>query len=156
MITQQISPYKEKVSWSSNYFEGASWQNGRWQSRPTNVLALPTPRVTDQPINKLHAMTKIEYALWLKTLPFKVGDLVVSKFQRKPYYVRSVHRVLAIDEIHHFIDWGGEAVGPMCLNLQPCKIIGGSPIKGGGKMYIKVEGDDIPEEWRVQLETESK
>lgn len=93
-----------------------------------------------------NGMSKLQYALFLKQLSIKVGDLVTSVFSRKPYHAHGVYRVESIDEIHRFVEWGPSTVGPICLNLRSCRE-GATPHKGGALMYQIVGGFDIPGEW---------
>ena len=91
-------------------------------------------------------MGKLEYALFLKTLPIKVGDLVTTQYQKAPFYPGTVYKVHSIDEIHKFVEFCHPTIGPKCLNLQR---VDGTvvPWKGGARLYHKIEDADIPQEW---------
>ena len=101
-----------------------------------------------------HNMGKLEYAMFLKTLETKVGDLVISKYQMSPPRMAEiVHRVVSIDEVHRFVEFGGPGIGPKCFNLQSVK--GGNiEWKGGAILYRKLDPKHYPPEWIEILEKE--
>lgn len=90
-------------------------------------------------------MGKLEYALYLKNLPYGVGDWVVSKHIRPPLLLREVYKVVMIDEIHRFISFGHPDIGPLCLTVENAwgQLVEG---KRGGTFYRLVEPHELPNE----------
>ncbi len=153
MITHHINKHAAPVH-----------QHGQWPSyyrprlqhydRPSPPVLLPYQHRAASP----NAMSKLEYAIYLRDLPVKVGDLVTTKFTQKPYHARGVFRIQSIDELHHYVTWGAPEIGPMCLNLQGITQDGVSFIthKGGGNFYHKIADDDIPLLWKEYLELKAR
>lgn len=94
-------------------------------------------------------MGKLEYALYIKNLGYKKGDLIVKKHAMPPYLHNEVYKVYDIMELHRFVQWGGEGIGPRCLVLQD---IQGYIVPGyaGADMFKKVEYSNCPEGWKKQ------
>jgi hypothetical protein len=88
-------------------------------------------------------MGKLEYAMFLRNLPYKVGDWVVSRHVNTPLLKREVFKVVAIDEIHRFVTFGHPTVGPMCLTLAS---MWGDVLTGrhGANVYRKVDDHELP------------
>jgi len=92
-------------------------------------------------------MSKLEYAMYVQSLPFRPGDLLVAKTAHPPYNYQDVYKLQSIDEIHRFVKFCMPAVGPLCLELE---YFSGQArgSRGGGNCYKKVEQWDIPREWK--------
>jgi hypothetical protein len=104
MITQEILKYKKRFG----YWGGNHYHNDRPHMTPTQIRG---PR----------EYSKLEYAEFLKTIPFKVGDLVCSNFTGPadlPSW--SVYRVAYIEELHHNVkNWPYTAESqPECVTLE--------------------------------------
>ena len=104
-----------------------------------------------------NTMGKLEYALFLRTMPIQKGDLVVSCFNKnkRPYRVADIYQVIDIDELHRFVVWASPDVGPLCLNLRGCNSTHHT-FKGGAAMYVKIEEKDYPIAWKEKLFDERK
>lgn len=134
MITQEIVRYKAKHTPYS-------------YTTPTHV---PQQYPVPYRGNPEWQMGKMAYALYLQTLPYKVGDLVVPYHCVKPYADYLVCRVRGIDEIHRFVVFAAPAVGPLCLELEE---LNGRvrPNRAGAAVYKRVDPADYPDTWKERL-----
>ena len=136
MITQEITKHKSlEPDYSSVQSGGAyaQWQGGTYHRG--NDLPSPT-------------MSKLEYALFIRNMGINVGDFVVNKVSTRPFSVYQVFRVVGIDEIHRFVKYDNEVIGPLCLHLQS-RYMTSPPFKGGGRQYTVVKPDDMPADWEM-------
>jgi hypothetical protein len=92
-------------------------------------------------------MSKLEYAMYVKNLPFRPGDLLVAKNSFPPYHVQEIYKLVNIDEIHRFVQFCLPEVGPLCLEMEYFNGRTRSS-RGGGSCYKKVEEWDIPRAWK--------
>ncbi len=130
MITQEINKYKPRYTPNVTVYPGTASYYER------------------------HKMDKVEYAKYIAGLPFKVGDIVVNRYYQKNINPeRDLMRVMAIEEVHHFVkDWGhSEMSGPACLTLEqdPGRPWGYQACAG---LYVKWEGE-IPQKWLKDADT---
>lgn len=88
-------------------------------------------------------MGKLEYALYLSKLPYKIGDYVVSKYSHFPLLKREIYKVVNIDEIHRFVSFQHPEIGPLCLTLENAwgQVLSS---RQGANIYRKVEEDELP------------
>jgi len=92
-------------------------------------------------------MGKLEYALFIRNLPFKIGDLIVPIIYLAPYYAHDVVKLISIDEIHRLVKYLGKEIGPLCLRLE--EVSGKTrPAPGGALLYKKVDHEHIPLMWK--------
>jgi hypothetical protein len=123
MITQSITKYKEKTYSQPQQYPVTNWQRPQTQ------------------------MGKLEYALFLKNLPIKIGDLVVPSLSTPPYYDYQVCKVVGIDEIHRFITFGANNSGPMCLELE--EFTGRRrPGRASPSYYRTLNPSEYPDRWK--------
>lgn len=124
MIVKEIIRYKKKV-----------YQ----YTQPVYPLA--------QHSNPSPLMGKLEYAMFVRNLPFKVGDLIVPIHYNPPYPDYMVTRLRSIDEIHRFIQFGRNDAGPMCLELEEFdgRI---RPGRAAAKIYKLVNPSEYPDKWK--------
>ena len=124
MITQSITKYKEKTT----YVQTQQYHVTNWQRPPPQ-------------------MGKLEYALFLKNLPIKIGDLVVPSLSAPPYHDYQVCKVVGIDEIHRFITFGANNSGPMCLELE--EFTGRRrPGRASPSYYRTLNPSEYPHRWK--------
>lgn len=93
-------------------------------------------------------MGKLEYAMFISTLPYKVGDYVASTYSKKPLLKREIYKVVNIDEIHRFVTFAHPDIGPMCLTLENAW---GQTLSGrqGANLYRKVEDVELPPDFNT-------
>jgi hypothetical protein len=150
VITKSIERYKPK-------YHGIKQWAGSLLPTPLSVKqvteGINNPDSNDRPLNPpryqdhIHRLSKLEYGFFLRDLKIKKGDIVASKYTQKPYNKFVVFKVVEIDEVHLFVEFGPSTVGPICLNLT--SINGSHAFKGGASIYEKVEEADYPEEWKI-------
>lgn len=95
-------------------------------------------------------MGKLEYAQFLRSLPFKKGDLLVCKLMPKLSYDDYDCALLRdIDELHRWVEYSKET-GPLCLVLED---INGNirPGRAAAKLFTKLEPEQYPKHWREKL-----
>jgi hypothetical protein len=131
MIKQSITKYNEPV-----------WTPTVHYPQYHNTWTAPLPK----------QMGKLEYALYLRNLPLKKGMLVVSKYlgDYQQYHTWQVYKIVDILEIHRFVEYGDENVGPKCLVLQH---FDGQTLewKGGGNQYKEANYELLPQPWKERL-----
>jgi hypothetical protein len=122
MITQSITKYKEKMHVQTQQYPVTNWQRPQTQ------------------------MGKLEYAMYIRNLPIKVGDLVAPSMSTPPYNDYQVCRVKGIDEIHRFVVFGQNSE-PMCLELEEWtgRVRSGRAIP---KYFKTISPDEYPARWR--------
>lgn len=138
MITQKISKYKPQ--WPT-YGPAPMQQQQRLQIPYVERL---DPDKYDRPSYNEHSMSKLAYALYLRNLEIKVGDLVVSKYTAQPFSKYSIYRIESIDEIHRYVKFNAPHIGPDCLNLKGTNG-NSSYFKAGANLYRKVLPEELPE-----------
>ena len=96
---------------------------------------------------KQYEMSKGEYALYLKKIPFKKGDLVVSIYTNSvPLRQWDIQLVFDIQEVHHFVDdWGNELTGPRCVGTITSQ---GNRVWICPNLYRKCTVDELPDFWK--------
>lgn len=94
-------------------------------------------------------MEKLEFALWLKTLPFQKGDILAFASRNPPYSDYDLHIVVDIDEIHKFVDWGTLHSGPKVLRIATRHDKTGlsAAWAAGPKFFKKVPQDQWTQGW---------
>ena len=102
------------------------------------------------PFRSNFEMGKLEYAMYLRNLPFKKGDCVVSTWASTPYIPEEVFRINDISEIHRFVAFCAPMTGPLCLELETFSS-GLMPGRKGGNLYKKVMPHEMPILWKEKI-----
>lgn len=135
MIKQEITKYKDTV-WTPHH------SVGHGGSKPPWIYNQPQPK----------QMGKLEYALYLRNLPLKKGMLVANRYvgNYKTYHTWQVYKIVDILEIHRFVEYGDDGIGPKCLVLEH---FDGTTLdwKGGGNQYKEAVFDLLPQQWKDRL-----
>lgn len=135
MIKQEIVKYNDPVRSYKNQY-----------SQHTNSVIVYPKIPLDIP-----SMGKLEYAMYLRNLPLKKGMVVVNKVVvNRPYHKWQCYLIEDILEIHRYVQYDNDAVGPLCLVLKHwdgdvCAW------KGGGNQYKEAEFEHLPQEWKDKL-----
>jgi len=134
----------------------------RYERRTYSPPALFNHNNNDDQWRPLPGMNKLEYANFLKTIPFKKGDIVVHDDANPnlPYNNYQLFVVHEIIEVHHQVnDWGTKRTGPRCVWMS-------APIRGNSiamkqpwlstTLYKPVPYENLPDDWKAYVDARTE